>query len=52
MPGDSTATNRAKCIGCGYTAPAESTEWEKVSHPPFGTMTQCPECGSTDVHAQ
>jgi predicted RNA-binding Zn-ribbon protein involved in translation (DUF1610 family) len=43
---------RARCNGCGYEAPAGDEAWESADHPPLGTMTQCPECGSTDVHSQ
>lgn len=40
-----------KCLNCGFQAPAGNDEWDAVTHPPLGTMTQCPECGSTDVHS-
>jgi len=52
MSNEPPTSDRAKCIGCGYTAPAGSDEWARASHPPLGTVTQCPECGSTDVHTQ
>jgi predicted RNA-binding Zn-ribbon protein involved in translation (DUF1610 family) len=37
------------CAGCGFEAPADSDEWTSIDHPPIGTLTQCPDCGSTDV---
>jgi hypothetical protein len=42
---------RRKCIGCGFEAAAGSDAWETVNHPSLGSLTQCPECGSTDVHS-
>lgn len=47
-----TAAPQLKCINCGFQAPTGSDEWETATHPPLGTMTQCPECGSTNVHNQ
>lgn len=41
---------RATCYQCGFAAPAESDEWETTTHPALGTMTQCPDCGTTEVH--
>ena len=38
-----------RCHNCQFEAPASDDRWSKVSHPPLGTLTQCPECGSTDV---
>lgn len=38
---------RIVCGNCGFEAPRE--EWGSVEHPTLGTLTQCPECGSTDV---
>jgi predicted Zn-ribbon and HTH transcriptional regulator len=40
---------RARCRNCGFEAPASRDDWARVDHPPLGTLTQCPECGSTDV---
>ena len=37
------------CRQCGYQAASGSDEWNRISAPPFGRITQCPECGSTDV---
>lgn len=47
-----TATPLLRCHGCGYEAPAGDDAWDHVRHPPFGTMTRCPECGSTKVHGR
>jgi predicted RNA-binding Zn-ribbon protein involved in translation (DUF1610 family) len=38
------------CDNCGFTAPADDDAWRTVDHPPLGKLTQCPECGSTNVH--
>ncbi|MDX1747992.1 MAG: hypothetical protein R3324_18830, partial [Halobacteriales archaeon] len=37
------------CGKCGFTAPATGDAWERVEDPSLGTLTRCPECGSTDV---
>lgn len=52
MPDETAEAARLRCIGCGFETPAGSEEWDTVAHPPLGTMTQCPECGSTNVHHQ
>jgi len=46
-----TAENQSTslCRQCGYTAPSGSDAWNRISAPPFNRITQCPECGSTDV---
>jgi DNA-directed RNA polymerase subunit RPC12/RpoP len=41
------ATTQLRCHGCGRIAPRD--DWSDATHPSLGTMTQCPECGSTDV---
>ncbi|MEF8830168.1 MAG: hypothetical protein V5A23_01350 [Halobacteriales archaeon] len=46
MPGET--TTRAKCRNCGFE-PEDSDAWGEVVTPTLGTMTRCPECGSTDV---
>ena len=38
-----------RCLACGFEASAEDDAWGSVRHPPLGEMTQCPECGSTDL---
>lgn len=50
MPTEPTHSQRAQCIECGFEAPAGGDAWDAVDHPPLGTVTRCPECGSTDVH--
>ncbi len=39
-----------RCLECGFEAPPGSDAWSRVEHPPLGTLTQCPECGSTNTH--
>lgn len=41
----------AKCLNCGHEAEA-GNGWDRVEHPTLGSLTQCPECGSTDVSTQ
>ena len=43
---------QSTCFDCGFEAASESEAWDEVEHPPIGTLTQCPECGSTDVHSR
>jgi len=50
MPGETTTLTT--CTNCGFEASAGSDEWGSVDHPSLGTLAQCPECGSTDVHDQ
>ncbi|MFB6184134.1 MAG: hypothetical protein ABEI96_06220 [Haloarculaceae archaeon] len=38
-----------RCQSCGREAVAGADEWDSVTHPSLGTLTQCPDCGSTDV---
>jgi DNA-directed RNA polymerase subunit RPC12/RpoP len=42
-------TTRLRCIECGFKAVVDSDEWESVDHPTLGSMTACPECGSTNL---
>jgi len=51
MSSEPTSPLQAQCNSCGFEAPAESDEWDAVNHPPLGTLTQCPGCGSTNVHS-
>lgn len=37
------------CVNCGYRAPAGSDDWDRADHPSLGSLTRCPECGSTNV---
>lgn len=39
----------SRCINCGFEA--VSGDWDAVEAPPLGEITQCPECGSTNVLA-
>ncbi|MGM0605618.1 MAG: hypothetical protein ACQETB_08095 [Halobacteriota archaeon] len=45
-----TDTSIVQCLNCGFESPA-GKRWERVTHPPLGELTQCPECGSTNVHS-
>ncbi len=49
MSSESTATNRSRCLSCGFEAPDGDGAWGRIDVPGLGRMTQCPECGSTDV---
>lgn len=40
---------RSHCWTCGFEAPAGGDEWESIEVVSLGTMTRCPECGSTNV---
>jgi len=44
----STTETTLRCVNCGFEAPA-GDEWKRVDYPPMGTLTQCPDCGSTNV---
>jgi len=44
-----TGAHRKRCHGCWFEADAGDEQWSTVTHPPLGTLTQCPECGSTDI---
>jgi len=48
MSGRTTTRPTATCVNCGFEAQSGSDEWETARHT-LGTLTQCPECGSTDV---
>ena len=39
----------AKCHKCGFRAPQGADEWGSAEHPSLGTLTRCPECGSTNI---
>ncbi len=41
-----------RCLRCGFEAPAGDRAWDRVKVPPLRTMTQCPECGSTNIISQ
>ncbi|SDJ98294.1 hypothetical protein SAMN05216226_11398 [Halovenus aranensis] len=40
-----------QCFECRFEASADDGAWETTTHPSLGTITQCPECGSTDIHS-
>jgi predicted RNA-binding Zn-ribbon protein involved in translation (DUF1610 family) len=44
------AATALTCDNCGYSAPVDSDEWERVALTSTRTVTKCPECGSTNVH--
>lgn len=47
MPAKTDTQQLSHCMKCGFEAPAD--EWAVVEVPSLGSMTRCPECGSTDV---
>lgn len=38
------------CDGCGFEEQTGNDAWDHVDDPTLGTLTRCPECGSTNVH--
>ncbi len=40
---------QSHCWGCGFKAPEGGDEWERVEAVSIGTLTRCPECGSTNI---
>lgn len=40
-----------RCLNCGFTAPSGGEEWNAVEVPSLGTLSQCPDCRSTDLLA-
>lgn len=49
MSDDAATPTQLRCTNCGFEAPA-GDDWVSLTHPPLGTLTQCPECASTNVH--
>lgn len=43
------ARTDSRCLNCGFSAAAGSEEWGEVEVPALGTLTQCPDCESTNV---
>ncbi|MFC7072486.1 hypothetical protein ACFQJ7_14375 [Halovenus rubra] len=39
-----------QCFKCRFEAAADAGEWVTTTHPSLGDITQCPECGSTNIH--
>lgn len=42
------AARRLHCLNCGHSEVADGA-WETVEDPHLGSLTQCPDCGSTRV---
>lgn len=40
---------QTRCLNCGFEAESGSDDWTPVEYTPLGTLTQCPECGSTNT---
>jgi predicted RNA-binding Zn-ribbon protein involved in translation (DUF1610 family) len=40
-----------QCFECGFENTADSEKWATTTHPSLGSVTQCPECGSTNIHS-
>ena len=40
---------RSRCLTCGFEAVSGGDEWHTVTMPTLGSVTQCPECESTDI---
>ncbi|MFC6718601.1 hypothetical protein ACFQGT_01380 [Natrialbaceae archaeon GCM10025810] len=49
MASESAATDRSRCVNCGFEAPGGDDAWRRLEVPGLGRMTQCPECESTNV---
>lgn len=49
MAQDTESRPMSRCQRCGFSAESGGSEWNTVESPPIGELTQCPECGSTDV---
>lgn len=49
MGSKGTPRELSQCVNCGFEAAAGGSEWRRVDSPPLGTLTQCPECRSTNV---
>lgn len=49
MPSETAERTRSRCMPCGFEAPFDSERWTVADHPSLGTLTACPECGSTNV---
>jgi len=46
-----TEASQLQCLECGRTEPATG-EWASGTHPTLGSMTKCPDCGSTNVQTK
>ena len=43
------ADGQLHCTNCGHVASAGAEDWTTATHPTLGSVTQCANCGSTDV---
>lgn len=46
---DERTPDQVKCIACGFESDAGGGDWAEAEHPGLGTITACPECGSTNT---
>lgn len=46
-----TGVQQKQCFECRFEAAADDGTWKTTTHPSLGTITQCPECGSTNIHS-
>jgi NAD-dependent SIR2 family protein deacetylase len=51
MPSQPSGMHTKRCMSCQFEAPADDEKWGSSSHPSLGMLTQCPECGSTDIQS-
>lgn len=49
MASELSAHERSRCRNCGFEAPGGDDAWRRIEVPKLGRMTQCPNCGSTDI---
>ena len=49
MASTPSAVGASRCRNCGFEAPGGDDAWIRLEVPKLGRMTQCPDCGSTDV---
>jgi hypothetical protein len=49
MVDETTTASRVVCLNCGFETDAGSDEWGTADHPSLGSLTQCPECASTNT---
>lgn len=49
MADPSAISGKMRCLNCGFEASVNSDEWKTTEHPPLGTLTQCPNCSSTNT---
>jgi predicted Zn-ribbon and HTH transcriptional regulator len=49
MPMSESTAQPSLCLNCGFEAIPGDSQWNTVEAPPLGILTQCPECGSTDI---